>query len=67
MVIQEKHLYDIMAHEVGTFLGEATEVLIQIQIMEKWFFSFLNSGDGHIATVHLCLCWVWRILTLTCV
>ena len=36
VLIQVKHLFDIMAHEVGTFFGEAAEVL-QIQ-MEKWFF-----------------------------
>ena len=47
--IQEKRLFDIMAHEVGTFLGEAAEVL-QIQ-MEKWFF-FLNPGDGHSCKAH---------------
>ena len=33
VLIQEKRLFGIMAHEVGTFLGEAAEVL-QIQ-MEK--------------------------------
>ena len=37
MLIQEKRLFDIMVYEVGTFFGEAAEVL-QIQ-MEKWFFS----------------------------
>ena len=35
--IQDKRLFDIMAHEVGTFSGEVAEVL-QIQ-MEKCFFS----------------------------
>ena len=36
--MQEKRLFDIMTHEVSTFLGEAAKVL-QIQI--------LNPGDGH--------------------
>ena len=49
MLIQEKRLFDIMAHEVGTIFGEAAEVL-QIQ-MEKWFF-FLNRGDGHNCKAH---------------
>ena len=49
VLIQEKLLFDIMVHEVGTFLGETAEVL-QIQ-MEKWFF-FLNPGDGHSCKAH---------------
>ena len=49
VLIQEKRLFDIMVHEVGTFLGEAAEVL-QIQ-MEKWFF-FLNPGDGPNCNFH---------------
>ena len=51
VLIQEKRLFDIMAHEVGTFFNfrGAAEVL-QIQ-MEKWFF-LLISGDGHSCKAH---------------
>ena len=60
--IQDKRLFDIMAHEVGTFSGEVAEVL-QIQ-MEKMFFFFLILEMVTIlqsppiecpATVHVCL------------
>ena len=72
-LIQEKHLFDIMAHEVGTFLGEAADVL-QIQ-MEKWFFLFLildtvtfAEPTNQMPCYSTCMSWRGMgILTLTCV
>ena len=57
-----------MAHEVGTFLGEATEVL-QIKVI---VFSFLNPGDGlnckaHQSNALLQYIYAWGIHTLPCV